>query len=349
MSIPRIATITAEPFQTPLHSPFVTSQGYATEAQGVMVTLTLEDGRSVQGESVPVTYVTGETRDSVMETVSTVRPHLIGMDVRRWRQTLNSIAQNAPDKPSARCGLEMAVLEAWALATGGTLWHLFGGAQTSIESDITIPIVANASELTEIAWAMGIHVFKIKVGEKDLEADHARVRAVREAAPEAKLRIDANQAFTPDSAVAFVERLLAGGANVEMLEQPVQAGDFAGLAEVARRSPVPVFADESCRTPHDALRLAQTEVHGFNLKINKSGIGAVLDIIAIARAAGKKTMLGCMLETRHSIAVSLALACGTGGFDFIDLDSHLLLNEEGVNPHFEQIGGAMTLPCAASL
>ena len=136
---------------------------------------------------------------------------------------------------------------------------------------------------------------------------------------------------------------------MELLEQPVQAGDFEGLAEVARRSPVPVFADESCRTPQDALRLAQTEVHGFNLKINKSGIGAVLDILAIARAAGKKTMLGCMLETRYSIAVSLALACGIGGFDFIDLDSHLLLAEEGVNPYFEQIGGIMTLPDTASL
>ena len=349
MITPRIATITAEPLYTPLHNPFVTSQGASTRAQAIVMTLTLEDGRTVQGESVPVTYVTGETRNSVLETVARVGPQLAGLDVRRWRQVFRSIAQQTPDMPSARCGLEMAALEASALVTGGTLWHLFGGVQESVDSDVTIPIVPNAGELAELAWAMGIQVFKIKVGEKDIEADHARVLAVRQAAPHARLRIDANQAFTPDSAVAFAERLLAEGANLELLEQPVKAEDFEGLAETARRSPVPVFADESCRTPHDALRLAQTEVQGFNLKINKSGIGAVLDILAIARAAGKQTMLGCMLETRHSIAVSLALACGTGGFDFLDLDSHLLLAEEGINPYFEQVGGTMTLPCTTSV
>jgi L-alanine-DL-glutamate epimerase-like enolase superfamily enzyme len=346
MTITRIAKVTAEPFNTPLHNPFVTSQGAATLAQGVAVIVTLEDGRMARGESVPVTYVTGETRDSVLETVQQVGPLLVGQDVTRWRQALDIIAQTAPDAPSARCGLEMAVFDALALAGGGSLWQLLGGATDSVESDVTIPIVPNATELTEIAWALGINVFKIKVGEKDVEADHARVLAVRQAAPEARLRIDANQAFTPDGAVAFAERLVAEGANVELLEQPVQAEDFEGLAEVARRSPVPVFADESCRTPQDALRLAQTPVHGFNLKINKSGIGAVLDILAIARAAGKKRMLGCMLETRRSIAVSLAIACGTGAFDFLDLDSHLLLAEDGHNPYFDQVGGKMTLPAS---
>src|SRR5207244_3032620 len=157
-------------------------------------------------------------------------------------------------------------------------------------------------------------------------------------------RIDANQAFTPDGAVAFVERLLEEGAHVELLEQPVRKEDFEGLGHVAERSPVPVFADESVRSPADALRLAATTpLQGFNLKINKNGIAGVLDIISIARAAGRKLMLGCMLETRRSIAVSLAIACGTGAFDFLDLDSHLLLNESGENPYFHQEGPRMTL------
>src|SRR5581483_2410943 len=115
--------------------------------------------------------------------------------------------------------------------------------------DITIPIVPNAAELAHLAWQLGIRVFKMKVGESDVEADHARILAVREAAPEARLRIDANQAFTPDGAVAFVERLIAEGAHVELLEQPVRREDFEGLGQVAARSPVPVFADESVCTP----------------------------------------------------------------------------------------------------
>jgi L-alanine-DL-glutamate epimerase-like enolase superfamily enzyme len=344
MPNPRITEVVAAPFQTPLHNPFVTSQGAATAAKAVAITLTLDDGRTARGESVPVTYVTGETVETVLETVQRVGPELVGMEASRYAPLLDAIARLAPNMPSARCGLEMAALDAWTAVTGVPISRLWGGALESLESDLTIPIVPNAGELAELAWALGIRVFKIKVGEGDIEADHARVLAVRQAAPDARLRIDANQAFTPEGALAFVERLIAEGAHVELLEQPVAREDLVGLAEVAQRSPVPVFADEACRTPQDALRLAETAVQGFNLKINKSGIRGVLDIIAIARAAGKQLMLGCMLETRRSIAVSLALACGTGAFRYIDLDSHLLLNEEGANTFFIQEGPNMILP-----
>jgi L-alanine-DL-glutamate epimerase-like enolase superfamily enzyme len=343
MPTPRITAVAAAPFQTPLHNPFVTSQGAATVAKAVAVTLILDDGSTAVGESVPVTYVTGETVDTVLETVQQVGAELTGLEVTRYAALFDVIGRIAPDRPSARCGLEMAVLDAWRHATGNSLATLWGGALDGQESDLTIPIVPNAAELAELAWVLGIRVFKIKVGGSDVEADHARVRAVREAAPDARLRIDANQAFTPAAAIAFVERLLAEGAQIDLLEQPVPKEDTDGLIEVAQRSPVPVFADEACRTPQDALRLAATPVHGFNLKINKSGIRGVLDIIAIARAAGKQLMLGCMLETRRGIAVSLALACGTGAFQFIDLDSHLLLNEPGENPFFTQEGPHMSL------
>ncbi len=343
MTIPRIASVTAELFHTQLHNPFVTSQGVANEALGVAALLTLEDGRTARGELVPVKYVTGETCEMVMETIQRAGAALVGVDVTRWRQALTLIAEQAPDAPSARCGLEMAVFVAWEQATGSHLWKLLGGATESVESDVTIPILPNAQELTEIAWGLGINVFKIKVGAKDVEEDHARVQAVRQAAPEARLRIDANQAFTPEQAVAFIERVVSEGANVELLEQPVAKEDIDGMIYVAQRSPVPVFADESCRTTADALRMAQTPIQGYNLKINKSGIGEVLDIIAIGKAAGKKLMLGCMLETRRSIAISLAVACGTGAFDYLDLDSHLLLAEDGINPYFDQVGGNITL------
>jgi L-alanine-DL-glutamate epimerase-like enolase superfamily enzyme len=254
----------------------------------------------------------------------------------------------APNAPSARCGLEMAVLDGWTQDAGVPLQQLWGGSRDGIETDVTIPIVPNAGDLTLLAWELGIRVFKIKVGDAAIEDDHARVLAVRRAAPDARLRIDANQAFTPEGALAFIERLVEEGAHIELLEQPVKKEDIDGLHWVAERSPVPVFADESCRTPQDALRLVtSTAVHGLNLKINKCGIAGVHDIIPIAQAAGRRLMLGCMLETRRSIAVSLALACGTGAFEFIDLDSHLLLDEGGENPCFHQHGALMTFQSRA--
>ena len=340
----RIASVSAERLTTPLHNPFVTSQGRATAALAVLVRITLSDGRVATGESVPVTYVTGETIDTVLAAVERVGPELVGLEVERYRLVLDTIGRLVPDGASARCGLEMAALDAWAQATGSSIHHLWGAAQDSKSTDVTIPIVENAGELTALAWAFGMRVFKIKVGGASIEEDHARVLAVRNAAPEAPIRIDANQAFTPEDALRFVERLLAEGAHVELLEQPVRADDVEGLHWVAERSPVPVFADESCRTTADALRLAQTAVQGFNCKIQKNGIAGVLDIVAIARAANRRLMLGCMLETRRSIAVSLALACGTGAFDHLDLDGHLLLNEPGDNPFFHQAGAELCLP-----
>ncbi|MGK4455699.1 enolase C-terminal domain-like protein, partial [Klebsiella pneumoniae] len=88
--------------------------------------------------------------------------------------------------------LEMAVLDAWSQCTGISLNRLWGAAVPSVETDITIPIVPNAAQLAELAWTLGMRVFKIKVGAQDIETDHARILAVRNAAPEARLRIDAN-------------------------------------------------------------------------------------------------------------------------------------------------------------
>jgi L-alanine-DL-glutamate epimerase-like enolase superfamily enzyme len=340
----KIKTLSASLMQTPLHQPFVTSQGRAEVAQCVVVSLTLDNGREVWGEATPVAYVTQETPETVCAAVERVSPHLIGEEVRGYRTLWEILSATLPHEPSARCALEMATLNAYVALQGFSLPQLFGGAQESVESDITIPIVPNAEELAELAWGLGISVFKIKVGAADLEEDVARVLSVQRVAPEARIRVDANQAFTPETALAFVERLLAVGVKLELLEQPVPKEDFAGLGRVAERCPVPVFADESVRTPADALRLAcETQVQGFNCKINKSGIAGVLDIIAIARAANRRLMLGCMLETRRSIAVSLALACGTGAFEFVDLDSHLLLREPGENPHFSQDGSILKL------
>ncbi len=341
---PQIVLVHTEPFDTPLHNPFVTSQGATSMAHGVRIILTLDNGIIATGESVPVQYVTGETIANVQETIAALMPYLIGMEPTRWRSAFSDISFFAKNAPSARCGVEMAILDAFTQITGTTFHQLCGSAVPSAESDLTIPIVANAAQLAAQAREMGFEVFKIKVGDVDLDADFARVMAVHEAVPGAYLRIDANQAFTAEGALAFVDRLLQAGVELELLEQPVAADDFEGMVRVAERCPVPVFADESCRTPQHALAFAQTPVQGFNCKINKSGIAGVLDIVTIARVTGKKLMLGCMLETRRSIAVSLALACGTGAFDFIDLDSHLLLNEGGDNLYFTQDGPDMTLP-----
>ena len=111
---------------------------------------------------------------------------------------------------------------------------------------------------------------------------------------------------------------------------------------IAKRSSIPIFADESVKTFSDAKQVIEsTNIQGINIKMMKSGIADSFRIIDLAKAAKKDLMLGCMLETRRGISFSLALACGTGAFKYLDLDSHLLLNEKGPNSYFKEFGPNM--------
>lgn len=339
----RIVSLSAKPYEIQLKRTFATSQGSTVTARGVSILLRLEGGQEVHGEAVPVAYVTHESVETVIATVEHLAGNLVGQDVMSYAHLMHEINSYAHDAPSARLGLEMAILKAWSFYTGVSLWKLFGGALHSLESDVTIPLVENSSSLAKDAIEANIHTLKVKVGSPNYNDDIERVKAIAQAAPSAKLRIDANQAYTAIEALKFVDSLTKLNIIPELLEQPTPASDPAALAEVAKYSSIPVFADESCCTPYQALKLADTPVQGFNLKLNKSGIRGLLDIIAIGRSASKILMIGCMLETRMSISVSVALACGTGAFHYIDLDSHLLLDEKGENPYFIQDGATITL------
>jgi len=336
-----VRDVTAEIIEIPLRYAFMTAQDRLARqvTRPVVVSIALEDGRAAVGESVPVAYVTGETQESVLAAVERARPLLIGGDVRRLRPLLNRLAETLPDAPSARAGIEMALYTAFAEVTGIALWRLWGGARESVETDITLPIVPDAVERAVEAAAQGFRCFKLKVGEEDREEDFRRLCAVQEAVPNAILRVDANQAFSAEEAVIFIRRAVEAGVRLELVEQPVAKGNLLALDAVADASPVPIFADEAVKTPADALRLVrETRAQGLNVKLMKAGVTGALDILAIARAAGRKLMIGCMLETRRGIGFSLAFACGTGAFDYVDLDSHFLLGEEGPNPYFCQDG-----------
>jgi L-alanine-DL-glutamate epimerase-like enolase superfamily enzyme len=112
-------------------------------------------------------------------------------------------------------------------------------------------------------------ILKVKLGSPEgLGRDEALIRTVREEAPEALLRVDANAAWTPKAALAMAGLLADLG--VEFLEQPLPPHDLEGLRFVRERSPLPVIADESCVMAHDVPRLAGV-VDGVNLKLAKCG------------------------------------------------------------------------------
>jgi L-alanine-DL-glutamate epimerase-like enolase superfamily enzyme len=166
----------------------------------------------------------------------------------------------------------------------------------------------------------GHDVLKVKVG---TDRDEAIVAAIREAAPDARLRVDANEAWTPKEAVRRIEALEAH--DVEFVEQPVPAEDPEGLKHVHERSALPIAADESCVTLSDVPAVAE-RADIANVKLMKcGGPGPATRLIHAARAHGLEVMLGCMIETNAAIAAACHLAPLV---DYADLDGSLLLDAD---------------------
>ena len=179
------------------------------------------------------------------------------------------------------------------------------------------------------------------------EDDLARVRAVRRACPRARVLLDGNQGFSPAGALRLVEACLKEG-PVELLEQPLPKDRLKLMPALARRCPVPIALDESVSTPEDAVRAVDLGAcAAFNIKVAKSGLLRSLRIAAVARAAGLRLMIGCMMETAAGLDASVALAMGTGCFDFVDLDSDHLLVAGGRPARFKRRGPRLTIPSTA--
>jgi len=162
-------------------------------------------------------------------------------------------------------------------------------------------------------------VLKVKLGAgNDIEI----VRTIREET-DALIRVDANAGWTLDEALRIVPQLAELG--VELVEQPLPAGDFHCLRSLRSQVDLPIFADESVITSTDVPRLAGC-IDGVNIKLMKTGgIREAVRLIHTARAYGMMVMLGCMIET--SVAISAAAQLSPL-VDFADLDGNLLISND---------------------
>ena len=159
---------------------------------------------------------------------------------------------------------------------------------------------------------------KLKLGARD-GRDVERVRAVREAAGDAPLQVDVNEAWSVEEALDALPQL--GELGVEYCEQPLLAGDPGG-PQLKKRSPIPIYVDEDCHTLADVAACAE-RAHGINVKLAKSGgIREAVRMSHAARALGLGCMLGCMVESGLGIAAGAHIA---SLFDHIDLDGNILI------------------------
>ena len=294
---------------------FTISRGSRTQAE--VLTVTVGDGavRGV-GECVPYARY-GETLDSVTAQIAGFSGD--------WAALADALPAGA-----ARNALDSAFWDHAAKTAGKRVWELLDLPTPRPEvTAYTLSLDTPDAMQLQAAQNAFRPLLKIKLGTPD---DMARLEAVRRGAPDAHIIVDANEGWTAEVYADLAPHLIRLG--VQMVEQPLPAGEDDMLGEIAR--PLPVCADESC---HD--RASLPELRGkydmVNIKLDKTGgLTEALALKTQAIAEGYDVMVGCMVGSSLAMAPATILAQGVA---FTDLDGPLLLAEDRAQPlHFDEKG-----------
>jgi L-alanine-DL-glutamate epimerase-like enolase superfamily enzyme len=318
--VSRSLTIRRDVF--PIAGRFVISRGARTEAH-VLVAEIGEGGARGRGECVPYARY-DESLDSVSAQIETARA---AVEAGAGRDDLYELLPAG----AARNAVDCALWDLEAKQAGEPVWALAGLPRPGpVATAYTLSLDAPEAMRAKAAENAHRPLLKVKLGG---EGDLARLRAVREGAPEAVIVVDANEGWTAADYAALAPEMVALG--VAMVEQPLPAGEDAPLAGIDR--PLTVCADESC---HDraSLPALKGRYDMVNIKLDKTGgLTEALRLRAEAEAAGYRIMVGCMLASSLAMAPAILLAQGA---EVVDLDGPLLLAEDRPDPILYDRAGA---------
>ncbi|RLF00429.1 MAG: dipeptide epimerase [Thermoprotei archaeon] len=325
--------------------PFRIAYGVSEASNNIYVKVTLEDGTEGFGEACGSRRVTGEVYETIISFLKIVAEQIVGESIFNINRVIESLYKNIKGNTAAKAALDIALHDAWAKALSQPLYKALGGQVNVVESDYTIGI-KNIDEMCKEAQNFverGFKKLKIKVGVNP-QTDLDIVKRIRESVGyDIELRVDANQAWSPKTAVKLIKRMERY--EIEFVEQPVPAWDYSGLKFVKDRVDVPITADESVLTSRDALNLIRMDaVDLINIKLMKcGGIKEAIKIAHVAEAAGIKCMIGCMNESSLSIAAAAHLAMSTKNIVYYDLDSPLMLKNDPSEPKLRYEKGVIKL------
>ena len=284
------------------------------------VIVTIEnDGIRGWGEAAPTPYY-GQSNDTVEAAFERARP-LLGNDLENIDAIVDRLLAELNDQRAAVAALDMALHDWLGKKRGQPLWKLFALDRSATPpTSFTIGIDTPELIAQKVEDAAPFEILKVKIG---AGRDEESLAALRRHWPDKPIRVDANCGWDPTAIEDCVRAVVPF--DLELIEQPVPAGQLDAVRRAREVSPIPIIADEDSIVPQDVERLAGS-YDGINIKLSKcGGIREGRRMISLAREAGLKIMLGCMVETSLGVSAAAHLASLV---DFVDLDGHLLLADD---------------------
>jgi len=301
----RVISVEAERF--PIEGVFTISRGSKTEAE--VITCTIREGDNAgRGECVPYRRY-GETMDSVRAQVEAARAEI---EAGIGRAAL----LEAMPAGAARNAIDCALWDLEAKTSGVTVAARIAPSPVPLETAYTLSLGEPEAMAAQARANASRPLLKVKIGGG--EGDITRIRAVRKAAPESRIILDANEGWTEETIAGNMA--VATELGIALIEQPLPVGQDGILRHIART--VPICADESVHVAQDLPALVGL-YDAVNIKLDKSGgLTAALLLRDQARSLGFGVMVGCMVGTSLAMAPAVLLAQGA---DYVDLDGPLLL------------------------
>ena len=249
------------------------------ETESIVVVIQDSGGNQGVGEGTPREYVTGETLEKSLKAARLIAEAILGQPfgtIGERQALIEGVGDSVvfDGHPAACCAIETALLDLWAKVENRPIYRLFGQFSNNrvLAYSGVIPFIDTKRAFlryVEMVRKLKLTALKIKV--VDLESGLAQLAIVRDhLGSEVDVRVDANAAFTADTAIRFIHR--AKPMHLSAVEQPVPKNDLEGLRKVSDHSDVPIIADESMYTSKGPFFLIDNGVcHGLNIRLSSCG------------------------------------------------------------------------------
>ncbi|MEM2926383.1 MAG: enolase C-terminal domain-like protein [Candidatus Bathyarchaeia archaeon] len=298
----KIAKVEPYVFKVPLVKPFRTFLAEVKAKDHLIVKIETEDGNTGLGEIGPLPEFAGESGATCYSvTKELLAPAVLGQDPFNIERILARMDAAVKANHLAKSAMDFALHDLLGRILGIPVYKLLGGKyreRVPLCWAMGIRSPAEMAKEAEEAVAQGYKCLKAKIG-LDPKMDIERLKAIRErVGDKIEIRADANQAYSPDTAITVIKKIEGMGLDLQYVEQPVPYWDIDGMAKVAKAVDTPILADESIFSMYDAVTIIKRGAADIiNLKVGKvGGLNVSRKIASFAEAAGIPCMVGSMLE-----------------------------------------------------